>query len=231
MLNKQFITQEELEKIYIPFWPGIIGCKDQNLKYISLNKTGLDFFKFSSEEEIIGLDDYQMPWNSVVDMLHYFDRRTMEQGSCFNLELIKACNGVTHTLLTQKIPLVNNSKQCVGVSIFSFSFKIEDLFNYHKAMTNQLKVFNPKMQTHSSNKRKYFEYKSLRFTRREAQCVSMILRGATIDEIANKICRSPRTVQKYYDSLREKLSSTKHSVVFQKAIEYGFIDLMFTLIE
>lgn len=59
----------------------------------------------------------------------------------------------------------------------------------------------------------------------------MILRGATIDKIAHKICRSPCTVQEYYEGLREKLGRTKHSTLFQKAIESEFVDLMFTLIE
>jgi SAM-dependent methyltransferase len=78
-----------------------------------------------------------------------------------------------------------------------------------------------------SHQQNLFQYKNVIFTRNEAKVVKFFLQGKSIKEIAQTISVSNKTVEFHLGNVREKLGLRLRSELYQAAMEYGFIHLLF----
>lgn len=81
-----------------------------------------------------------------------------------------------------------------------YSFSSADLSDYsYKNPEKQVK--RKPLKVYSLGKR----YGSVYFTQREAECMVLLLRGKTINKVAEKLGLSPRTVEFYLKNMKIKL--------------------------
>ena len=64
-----------------------------------------------------------------------------------------------------------------------------------------------------------FKNSKVRFTRRETDCIRLLLLGLTIKEISKLLVLSPRTVEVYLDNIKAKLGCTRKSQIVSALIE------------
>ncbi|HKJ03846.1 MAG TPA: PAS domain-containing protein [Longimicrobiales bacterium] len=97
--------------------PARIFWKDRNLVYLGCNERFARDAGFSSAEEVVGKDDFQMPWRDQAEIYRQDDRGVMESGQAKLLieEPQTTPSGTTITLLTSKVPLRDETGSVVGV--------------------------------------------------------------------------------------------------------------------
>ena len=97
--------------------PARIFWKDKNLIYLGCNVPFARDAGFSSMEEVVGKDDYQMGWREQADKYRIDDCEVIESG-CSKLlieEPQTTPDGSIITLLTNKVPLRDSSGNVFGV--------------------------------------------------------------------------------------------------------------------
>jgi trans-aconitate 2-methyltransferase len=73
----------------------------------------------------------------------------------------------------------------------------------------------------------YFQYKDIIFTQHEARVIKYFLQGKSAKETSRIINKSSRTVEFHLGHIKEKLNLKLRSELYQAAINYGFIHLLF----
>jgi diguanylate cyclase (GGDEF)-like protein/PAS domain S-box-containing protein len=91
--------------------------KSRDLTYLGCNRAFAVDAGFSSPEEIVGKDDYQMGWRDQADLYRSDDRQVIETGIAKLLieEPQTTPDGRTITLLTSKMPLRGASGEIEGI--------------------------------------------------------------------------------------------------------------------
>src|SRR5664279_492710 len=97
--------------------PARIFWKDKNLVYLGCNTSFARDAGFTSPEDIVGKDDYQMGWRDQAELYQAADRQVIESGRGKLLidEPQTTPDGKTITLLTSKVPLRNSDGEVFGV--------------------------------------------------------------------------------------------------------------------
>jgi PAS domain S-box-containing protein len=97
--------------------PARIFWKDKNLVYLGCNVQFARDSGFSSPEDVIGKDDYQMGWREQAELYRRDDREVIETGRSKLLidEPQTTPEGKTITLLTSKVPLRDSNGEIFGV--------------------------------------------------------------------------------------------------------------------
>lgn len=224
MLDKSFITQSELQQLS-KTWPGMIYQKDKDFRYVTVNDPVIDFYGCSSKDSFIEHLDKELSWYDLADRFGEQDSKVLQGYTHIDTECVTVYDKSKRVVLTQKLPVIDQSRKIVGVGVFTVPISMNALTSLPKLLFS-----NSIIQNQMHNTQKEFNYGDLSFTRRQAQCISLALRGYTEPEIAEELDLKLSTVNSYFGNIREKLGSTKRSSVFEKAVEYGFIDLMFMVI-
>ena len=97
--------------------PARIFWKDNNLVYLGCNAVFAHDAGFTSPEDLVGKDDYQMGWRDRAELYRADDRQVIESG-CPKLlieEPLTTPEGKTITLLTSKVPLRSSTGETIGV--------------------------------------------------------------------------------------------------------------------
>ena len=63
-------------------------------------------------------------------------------------------------------------------------------------------------------------------TRRESECLYFFIRGGTVAEVASKLARSTRTIEKHLEHVRQKFDCRTKSDLVERAIDIGFFDVI-----
>ncbi len=94
---------------------GIHWWKDTNGVYQGCNMSMLEMVGLSSIQEIIGKTDYDLSWKESADMLQKHDQEVIRSGKSKSFEETgKLSNGNIATLICNKMPLMNKSKEIIG---------------------------------------------------------------------------------------------------------------------
>ncbi|MDH4228976.1 MAG: sigma 54-interacting transcriptional regulator [Nitrospirota bacterium] len=97
--------------------PVRVFWKDTNLVYMGCNRRFVEDAGLSGPEQIVGRDDFQMPWGEQAEQYRADDRQVMESGvpKLNYLETLIAPDGRTMWLRTSKVPLRGADGTVVGV--------------------------------------------------------------------------------------------------------------------
>lgn len=97
--------------------PARVFWKDRGLIYLGCNEIFARDAGFSSPDEVIGKDDYQMAWRHQAEAYRSDDLEVMRTGVAKLLieEPQTTPTGETITLLTSKVPLRDDAGEVVGV--------------------------------------------------------------------------------------------------------------------
>ena len=116
--EKQLQESQQLLKLMIDTLPQAIWWKDSEGVYKGANRFIATVAGFDTPEQMIGLNDYDMPWTKEeADSYRAVDRRVMETGAA-ELDMIETQlqhDGRAATVTTNKVPLRDAGGEIVGV--------------------------------------------------------------------------------------------------------------------
>ena len=117
-IDRELASQYSLIHNIVDTVPVRIFWKDKNLKYLGANKLLLQDAGLDSMDDIVGKDDFDMPWGETeAELYRADDKKVMDSGiSNINFEEIQTHDdGSKTTLLTSKIPLTDSDNNVIGV--------------------------------------------------------------------------------------------------------------------
>lgn len=103
----------------------------------------------------------------------------------------------------------------------NYRFNIQSMIR----IITQIKKYN--QYANQSRDSKLFTYGKITFTMREAQCLHFLLKNYSADKTAARLGISRKTVEFHIANIKEKSACYNKSQITDKAIDEGFIDLMF----
>lgn len=206
--------------------PGLIWIKDCNLDYIACNERVTSFIGFKNKKNIIGHNDYDLPWEKYAESYREGDKAILNGKTLSFVHPIQLCSGKECLILSKKSPILNTANKIIGilgfVSIFSTSQAVQAIQHLHHFDSTHFK----------NSEGDVFQYvlsdnfDDFGITKREAICLFHLLRGKTAKEFSVALGISKRTAEKHLESIRLKFNCHTRSEVISKAIELGFVDLL-----
>jgi DNA-binding CsgD family transcriptional regulator len=219
---------------------------DSNEYFLTANEPLLAITGLKSESDLIGKSAWDMPWRDgyqVYAMNNSLVRKN-KNTLCF-VEPLPNFNNKNRHVFSVKSPIVSSKDEIIGVK--GVSIPLQDTpFN---ALMNKLMLaadklnfsFNPQLmlrifaqvskleqlESQWSKEAKLFDYGSVAFSLREAQCLHYFLNNYSAEETAKLLFISKKTVEFHLANIKLKLDCNKKSQISRKAINDGFIDLMF----
>ena len=109
---------EQMLKIVIDNFPGLVFWKDRNLVYLGANKESATNVGFEDPSEYVGKTDYDLPWaETEADAYRADDIQVMESGipKLHIIERQQRLNGKFGWLDTSKVPLRDKDGKVVGI--------------------------------------------------------------------------------------------------------------------
>lgn len=207
-------------------FPGLIYfTKDKNHVYQQMNKNLCDILLLDSST-VIGKTDYEFPFKSEADKYIEQDKYAFKGNIQFNIDTPNDANGIKKVLLVKKTPLYQNNIDLLGVLGMGFYLNKENFSN----ITRSIAASNLRLDDFVSETKDEvdeFIYGNVCFSRRQAQILCDILRGYTAASIADRLHLSQRTIEHYFETIKDKLNCQNKSEIIGKAFDLGFIDLMF----
>ncbi|MCD6190488.1 MAG: EAL domain-containing protein [Sulfurimonas sp.] len=116
--EKDLVQQHELLQNIVDTVPSRIFWKDKDLIYLGANKLLLQDAGLETLEDIIGKNDFDLPWGETeAEIYRADDIKVMQSGiSYINFEEIQTHeDGSVTTLLTSKVPLRDSDDNVIGV--------------------------------------------------------------------------------------------------------------------
>jgi PAS domain S-box-containing protein len=109
---------EQMLKIVIDNFPGVVYWKDRNSAYLGANRESARIAGFADPSEYVGKTDYDLPWaKTEADAYRADDRQVMESGQV-KLHVIEPqlrADGSIGWLDTSKVPLRDSEGKVIGV--------------------------------------------------------------------------------------------------------------------
>lgn len=105
----------------IDFMPGHVYWKDLNFKIQGCNKLQAQSAGVSSPKELIGKNDFELPWKDEAPLLRKVDEKVVREGVTVSAEEPSATkDGEIRTYLSQKAPLRDEQGNITGIVGISF---------------------------------------------------------------------------------------------------------------
>lgn len=218
---------------------------DTDDNVVSANEAFLVAADCKNETEIIGKSTFQLPWGHCTPHYtanNYIVIRKKKILCCIEPAGIPS-NKELHCL-SIKSPVISSCDQVIGVkgvSIPILPSSINELLNKFVFVANHFKlalnsplmisimsqIGRLELTNHKAIKeKKSFDYIHVTFSLREAQCLHYLFNNYSANETAKRLFISRKTVEFHLANIKLKLNCDTKSLS-KKAIDYGFIDLMF----
>lgn len=200
--------------------------KDPDSVYMGCNTEMLQATKFRNENEYMGKTDFQMPWRDKATLFVSQDKTALKGKVIVSSDVIVDAMGDRSTFLIKKGPLLDKKRKVIGVIGTGFNLTKE---NYKEAayLIRATGINITDIYAYLASTNPEFIYQDIKFTKRQAQILSYLLKGLTAGATALHLGLSSRTIESAICLLKEKLGCKEKYQIIDKAIEYGFIDLMF----
>ncbi len=196
---------------------GLFVVKDADSKIVRASRS---FYKAAGcrrEKELIDKCDYDFFPEELSRHYTLCDQRAVETGFWSGTELFQGKGFPEIVILTTKQPIYDTAGKVLGLicmlnptSISVSAFKRRAILEDKRV--NQQTVFAKQLLDFSQ------------LTRRELQVLLYIVKGLTAKKVAEILCLSPRTVEYYTESIKNKLNCCNKSELIAKAIENKIFD-------
>ncbi|MFT3741526.1 MAG: LuxR C-terminal-related transcriptional regulator [Gammaproteobacteria bacterium] len=204
----------------------IVFFKNINFKYAYCNDKLVSFSKLKNHKHILSKEDYELPWAEDANFYRNIDKEVLLGKEMKILLEVRVASGDKIAALQNKIAIKNpETGNVIGIMVsmseiynsstneFLAQIKIRDSIN----IINKIQIpINYKLQN----------YDKYNFSARESECLFYVLRGMTTKMIAEILNRSPRTVEKFILSIKNKMGCTYKTEVIEKSIKEGLIDII-----
>lgn len=176
--------------------PDYIFWKDKALNYLGANDNLLKSAGLNSPDEIIGKNDYQLPWKLFAEKYRSDDQHIIHINQALHFEEYhKDISGQITLAIVNKKPLYDETGQILGV-----------------------------IGVYSKIKLKTTELNNAYLPKRQKEVLSALAKGLSAKQIALKLGISPRTVEYYIDIIKSKLGCLNKVELIKTAISFGYVD-------
>lgn len=170
--------------------PNLIFWKDKRLAYLGANDMFIRHAGLNSVDDILGKDDFQMPWDCFAKKYRQDDRYILKNKQHLTItEHHRDISGEVTLVVVNKKPLYDENGEMIGI-IGTYSLLSQH--EYHKD-----KISLPK---------------------RQKQVLLEIAKGKTAKAIAEELSLSTRTVESYIDIIKTKLNCHNKTQLIKAAL-------------
>lgn len=209
--------------------PGYAGLKDEKSMHVFANKRICKSLAFKSQDEIIGIYDHDIAFGDIAKHAEIFkwqDQQALKYGYLESLEILKYTNGI-NIIHSNKTTLKDLSGNIIGIMVHNIPMKNNLLAQFGNLILQkdlQFKNIDPKLCHYTLQNLSILDRSKL--PRRTDECLFYVLRGKTAKEIANFMCLSIRTIEKYLDLLKFHFNCYNKSQLIEKAINLGYLNII-----
>jgi DNA-binding CsgD family transcriptional regulator len=208
---------------YLRHIPGYIGVKDINSIFQSCSNDFAKVCGWKSLDNVIGKTDYEVPCEAskAAELFINVDRKVIKHmRSITSIEICYYTTGLI-AFLDHKIPIKNDQDTVLGVFCNAIDITAAFIKSYQ-----WLDQTDPKFTGKVDIPRQYIltsEASFLPLSNRQQECLSLLVRGKTMKEIAYILGISVRTVETHFETIKHKLGCYNKSQLIEKAIDSGFL--------
>jgi DNA-binding CsgD family transcriptional regulator len=206
--------------------PLICFWKDRDFNYLGCNPENLHAVKINKIDEFIGKTDFDMPWKDIADKFRGEDKQVLKGDTILCVDTLTIADGARSSLIVKKAPLYTQDKKIIGVVGTGFDLN-KDNYKAAAMLLTGAGIKIPHLYSYIGSENPDFIYENVKFTKRQAQIISHFLKGHSADLTAKYLGLSRRTIESAIMLLKEKLGCKEKYQIIDKALELGFIDLMF----
>lgn len=177
-----------------------------------------------SKEKFLGINDDATPWAEHAENIRMIDKLVLAKHTLSFIEPIRIYDGSRHFLITKKKPIkLGNADKTIifGNSKFITSKKLISILDTLLTVDIDITAttaLQPKQYFLKHNGEKYG------FSKRETQCLFYMLRGLSANKISKILCLSKRTIETYFENIKNKMGCSTKSEVIGKSIDEGFLN-------
>ncbi len=182
-----------------------IYWKDKKGRYLGLNNRFTDYLCGSQLQpgDIVGSTDRDFVWVEEAPILEKNDQEVICTASSKTVvEPCRSTDNAVKLFLSHKTPLRSQHGKIIGV--FGISYYLDG----NQSTSDMLKTlgFSTDLIAFNLLQSKYYEKPDNQLTARQIDCLFYLVKGFTIKQIAKTLSLSPRTVEHYLDTIKQKLN-------------------------
>ncbi len=200
-----------------------IFWKDLQSNYRMMNNQFARLVGFkSSNASFNNLNDFAMPCKAseLADKFIAADQEVIRTGRpVVSIEYCRYIDGSWRVHYDRKSPLLNSSGEMIGISCHAMDVTDCPIMRSIIALTLPIGKYHRISQQHSYQLK--MSYDNFDLSELQSETLFLMLRGMSSKEIARRLARSPRTIEKHRTKIKEKMGCQKQSQLFEKTIVSG----------
>lgn len=206
--------------------PSLIVVMDTKSQFIYSNDYTAKLFGYQKEENIIGLNAYDMRCPAVESAGCFIeqDAVVIQEGQTLTiLDIHQYAYGDLKVLLSKKLPFMENDK-IAGSICFCTEINSTYLTKICSMLIQLDKQYYP---SHRKNDRSNILGslpRNSKLSQREMECIFYLLRGKTSKEIAKKLMISPRTVEDIIERIKLKFKCSSRAEIIERGLAEGYLN-------
>jgi DNA-binding CsgD family transcriptional regulator len=175
------------------------------------------------EKDFIGKNDAILPWGDFTDVLKCHDHAAITQKTISLIEPLPLSKNTVVPINVIKSAIIDKSGETIGILVQSNFGALGDNW------TTFLSILSQKdkkiLDTLFSYQIKGYD-SQFKFTKREMECMFLLIRGKTAKEIALFLNLSFRTIETYIENIKMKMCVDSRAAIIEKAIEINFVSII-----
>jgi len=187
------------------------------------NKAATSLFGFKSPDGMVGKTpfDFQCPAADSAENFVKLDQQVLTNKMTLIALITDRYEYGSDIHLVKKSPIMEDGQM---IGLFTHGQQISTQYTLG-AMSAYLSE-KYRVKNKPSKKIHILEQKENRYSLsvKEEECLFYLLYGKTVNEIANILCRSPRTIETHFRHIRDKMLCPNKSALIEKAMAYGYMN-------
>lgn len=225
--------------------PSVVFAKNAEGVYLGVNHKIADICGKNSAM-MVGSTDLDFCWRDRYELYRANDQMVEKSKKAhYFIDPVRNKNNEIVTTLIVKAPLSHINEQADGTvaigvllnqepytKILSQFILASELLKLDVNSNVMLRVVIQSLQLNNlskqwKSKKPLFDYGKIKFTLREAQCLHYMLNHFSATKTSEKLFISQKTVEFHRAKIKRKLNCRSITQITNKAVDEGFIDIMF----
>lgn len=209
--------------------PGFLGILTLESKLLTVNKTGLEWIGFNSNDSIVDVGYENLRCKAAEDAALFVWQDELVKRSNYPIYFLGCyCYAEENwrTIFGKKYLIQDENNQDVGI-VSQFDdisrYQLVDVSRFVIAASQKF-IDKKRGQQFCFLLNDYIQ--DYKFSTRELECLFFVLRGKTNKGIAGLLNLSPRTVESYIDQIKFKMGCLTREELIEKSIYLGYINIL-----
>ncbi len=135
---------------------------------------------------------------------------------------VRSVDDIAFQAITFKLPWYGNDNKIIGVFFCAFAINGVDALPLTETLTLVSKIGllnNDELRHYNTDGLRIFKKFDIYFSKREMECIYLLIRGKTSKMIAKELNLSYRTVEHYLENIKIKLNVSTKAALVEKIID------------